>query len=1068
MTRINTNISSLTAQTRLQRTNNDLQTSLTRLSTGLRINSGKDDPAGLIASESLRSDITSLNKALSNTQRAGQIIATADSALGQVSSLLNDIRGLVTEAANSGALSDDEIAANQLQVNSSLEAINRIAQTTTFQGRKLLDGSLDFITKAGDGFSTTKDLQINQANLGATGNVSVAVSVSSAATKAEIRNTSLAASVTPANSTGSITFGTAGAATEATIEVALANAFTVGAEASRNVQFANAFAPGAQASGTLTIAPDLSIGIAVRDGSVRDGLLGNGVQVKIETVTSGVSKGEFDNSTGVLLLQLREGQSGAQAVADLANDADLNEVFQFSGGTSKTASLRTLDLGSSGIDVKMTAVSGGLLDGARANTMNVVVTTSGTSGSTAAVYDAAANQLNVVIETGLSDTALASALALTNAATTGVISFATVAGTGNTAAGDTGTYSTGSGITNTTPGVGEIVRASQATVVNRTGVLSGGDSLLSGTANAFKLTAVNGGPADGAKGNDTVLSFTSGGSTGATYDAVANRINVTVASGATIADIAAKINIDLAASFQASNVTNGNYVYSATDNGTTALGGPFANGLNPPATPASFRLIAVDGGLAEGARGNLTDVKFQSGGTTGATYDETLNRLIVTVAEGATVNDVADAINTNNKFNVVAGSTLNGTARFSLASDLGVNTPTVVTAATEYDGKITVTAKDRSNTFDKNITFVTSSGNAVGEVKARFAADGSGNIEIVTRANDKVTLAAINNAINNSTEVSAKYSSTLDTTGETGDQFYNVGADAAPTIVNLTGGTSGGGLDQDVSFELTGFRGSQEIRLKAGASLTNIIDSINSSSDTTGVEAVNEAGNLLLRSTSFGSKAVVAVNVTSGSSSAFATGLTATRANGKDVVATVNGFAAIGDGNSVSISTSSLDFSISLAAGSTADVKFDITGGGALFQLGGDVVSSQQARLGIGSLSTARLGGISGRLSELADGQAKSLKKDIGGAANVIDEVINKVTGLRGRLGAFQRTTLESNTVSLNDTLSNLNEAQSTIRDADFAKESANLTRAQILVQSGTSVLGIANQSSQSVLSLLR
>ena len=81
------------------------------------------------------------------------MIATADSALGQVSSLLNDIRGLVTETANDGALSDEQIAANQLQIDSSLEALNRIAQTTTFQGRKLLDGSLDFITTAGTNFS---------------------------------------------------------------------------------------------------------------------------------------------------------------------------------------------------------------------------------------------------------------------------------------------------------------------------------------------------------------------------------------------------------------------------------------------------------------------------------------------------------------------------------------------------------------------------------------------------------------------------------------------------------------------------------------------------------------------------------------------------------------------------------------------------------------------------------------------------------------------------------------------------------------------------------------------------
>src|ERR671919_3074563 len=135
MTRINTNVTSLVAQNILGRSNGALEQALNRLSTGLRINTGKDDPAGLIASENLRSDITSIRKAISNTDRANQVIATADSALGQVSSLLNDIRGLVTESANAGALSADQIAANQLQIDSSLEALNRIAQTTTFQGR---------------------------------------------------------------------------------------------------------------------------------------------------------------------------------------------------------------------------------------------------------------------------------------------------------------------------------------------------------------------------------------------------------------------------------------------------------------------------------------------------------------------------------------------------------------------------------------------------------------------------------------------------------------------------------------------------------------------------------------------------------------------------------------------------------------------------------------------------------------------------------------------------------------------------------------------------------------------
>ena len=192
MTRINTNVSSLIAQNTLARNNVDLQQSLTRLSTGLRINSGKDDPAGLIASEALRADMTSMDKAITNSTRANLLIATADSALGQVSSLLNDVRGLVVEAANTGVMSDAQMAANQLQVDSSLEAINRIAQTTTFQGRRLLDGSMAFTTTISSVPSVT-DMQIDQANLGTAGQIAVAVDIAAAATVAEISNTGFGA-----------------------------------------------------------------------------------------------------------------------------------------------------------------------------------------------------------------------------------------------------------------------------------------------------------------------------------------------------------------------------------------------------------------------------------------------------------------------------------------------------------------------------------------------------------------------------------------------------------------------------------------------------------------------------------------------------------------------------------------------------------------------------------------------------------------------------------------------------------------------------------------------------------
>src|SRR6059058_4502306 len=144
MSRINTNIASLAAITQLTRNQNDLATHLQRLSSGLKINSGKDAPAGLIASESLRSEIAGINQAIDNSQRAGNVINTAEGALGEVSSLLLEVQTLTNQAANTGALSPEEIKANQLQVDSILTSINRISNTTQFNGVKLLNGQLDY------------------------------------------------------------------------------------------------------------------------------------------------------------------------------------------------------------------------------------------------------------------------------------------------------------------------------------------------------------------------------------------------------------------------------------------------------------------------------------------------------------------------------------------------------------------------------------------------------------------------------------------------------------------------------------------------------------------------------------------------------------------------------------------------------------------------------------------------------------------------------------------------------------------------------------------------------------
>ncbi|MCL2303739.1 MAG: hypothetical protein FWC43_00180 [Planctomycetaceae bacterium] len=185
MTRIYTNIPSMVAQRTLQTNMSSLQTSLQRLSTGLRINSGKDDPAGLIASEMLRSEVTSIKQGITNTERANNMIAVADSALNEIAGLLNQIRGLVNEAANTGTMSLEMLKSNQMQVDMMLDSIDRIASQTTFMGRKLLDGSLDFEI-GGIMRTDIQNLRVYEAKFGDKGTIDVEVKVREAAQKASL------------------------------------------------------------------------------------------------------------------------------------------------------------------------------------------------------------------------------------------------------------------------------------------------------------------------------------------------------------------------------------------------------------------------------------------------------------------------------------------------------------------------------------------------------------------------------------------------------------------------------------------------------------------------------------------------------------------------------------------------------------------------------------------------------------------------------------------------------------------------------------------------------------------
>ncbi len=300
--------------------------------------------------------------------------------------------------------------------------------------------------------------------------------------------------------------------------------------------------------------------------------------------------------------------------------------------------------------------------------------------------------------------------------------------------------------------------------------------------------------------------------------------------------------------------------------------------------------------------------------------------------------------------------------------------------------------------------------------------------------------------------------------------------------------------DPRFSFELMGTAGARLFEFADGTTLTGMADQINNFTDVTGVSATVSGGGLSMRSTDFGSNQFVSVSMIGhagqdggimrmeeddnnaaddGTNIDFADMGAAFRAEGQDVGAVVNGVTARGVGQELRINSDALSLSMRLdedqaqALGSFTAAT--ITGGGAHFSLGARVNQGSEVRLGLASVATHNLGSqANGFLNELRSGNAANIVDgDLGDAQKILDDTIRGVSSMRGRLGSFQQNIVRSTINSLSVTLENLSAAESAIRDADFAAETANMTRSQILAQAAMNSLVMANRQPQDVLALL-
>ncbi|MCK4872007.1 MAG: hypothetical protein KAS72_04705 [Phycisphaerales bacterium] len=120
----------------------ELGNSLRHLATGQRITRAADDPAGMVSAEQLKAAIAVLEAESRSAERSQHIAASADAALGEISDRLVDLRGLAVANANTGAMSDAEREANQIEMDAIIQSVNRIAGSAMFNGEKLLDGEL--------------------------------------------------------------------------------------------------------------------------------------------------------------------------------------------------------------------------------------------------------------------------------------------------------------------------------------------------------------------------------------------------------------------------------------------------------------------------------------------------------------------------------------------------------------------------------------------------------------------------------------------------------------------------------------------------------------------------------------------------------------------------------------------------------------------------------------------------------------------------------------------------------------------------------------------------------------
>ncbi|WP_291519543.1 flagellin [Acidovorax sp.] len=303
---INTNVASLTAQRNLGASQSSLNTSIQRLSSGLRINSAKDDAAGLAISERFTSQIKGLNQAVRNANDGISLAQTAEGALKASGDILQRVRELAVQSANASNSAGDRQALQQ-EVSQLVSELDRISQTTEFNGQKLLDGTFG-----------TQQFQVganaNQTIVAATANLRTSVYGNNQNVSSAGAGVSAAAAATsaPANGVTSGAVSISGSLGTATLSVASSSSAKTIADQINAVK--------ANSGVTATARTQVELDIAATAGSYTLSIQGDNTTAQNVSFTLTATSGADRLSAAVSAINDQSAKTGVTASLNSAGD----------------------------------------------------------------------------------------------------------------------------------------------------------------------------------------------------------------------------------------------------------------------------------------------------------------------------------------------------------------------------------------------------------------------------------------------------------------------------------------------------------------------------------------------------------------------------------------------------------------------------------------------------------------------------------------------------------------------------------------------------------------------------